>query len=449
VVLAAGKGKRMRSRLPKVLHPIAGRPMVVWAIEAARAAGCSRIVVVVGHDADLLRSALAGFDLVFVEQAQQLGTGHAVLQAAAALGEVPADLLVLSGDAPLVRSETLARLFAAADGAWGAMGVATVTEPGSLGRVYRDARGDLSRIVETADANAEDLAITTVNSGHYVLPAPSIFARLERVENTNAQGEIYLTDALIEAAARGDRVRCVELSEECEAWGVNDRRDLARVHRALVRRLVDGHLERGVTFLDPDSVELEAGVEVGPDCMVHADVSLLGSTSLGEGCTVHRGAWLRDTNVAPGVEIHPYSVLEGAGIGVGCSIGPFARLRPGTRLAERVRIGNFVEVKASDLGAGVRANHLAYLGDATVGARANIGAGTVTCNYDGSAKHRTTIGEDTFIGSDTMLVAPVTVGDRATTGAGSVITEDVPDDSLALGRARQRNLLGWVKRREP
>jgi bifunctional UDP-N-acetylglucosamine pyrophosphorylase/glucosamine-1-phosphate N-acetyltransferase len=221
------------------------------------------------------------------------------------------------------------------------------------------------------------------------------------------------------------------------------------VHRALVRRLVDGHLERGVTFLDPDSVELEAGVEVGPDCMVHADVSLLGSTSLGEGCTVHRGAWLRDTNVAPGVEIHPYSVLEGAGIGVGCSIGPFARLRPGTRLAERVRIGNFVEVKASDLGAGVRANHLAYLGDATVGARANIGAGTVTCNYDGSAKHRTTIGEDTFIGSDTMLVAPVTVGDRATTGAGSVITEDVPDDSLALGRARQRNLLGWVKRREP
>jgi bifunctional UDP-N-acetylglucosamine pyrophosphorylase/glucosamine-1-phosphate N-acetyltransferase len=346
----------------------------------------------------------------------------------------------------LIRAETIEQLFAAAQTCWGAMGVARLEEPGLLGRVLQH-DGALVRIVEAADATESELRERTVNIGHYVLPAPDIFARLAAVGHQNAQGEIYLTDALTAAAQKGELVRCLEIADPREAWGVNDRRDLAQAHKAMVQRLVDVHLDRGVTFVDPDSVTLEAQVTIGGDSVVHPDVTLLGDTTIGEGCVLHRGVWLRDCEIAEGVEIHPYSVLDGAAVGPESQIGPFARLRPGTCLAERVRIGNFVEIKASNLGPGAKANHLAYLGDATVGAETNIGAGVVTCNYDGVGKHRTEIGAGSFIGSDTMLVAPVKVGNRATTGAGSVITDEVPDDSLALGRARQRNLVGWTKRR--
>jgi bifunctional UDP-N-acetylglucosamine pyrophosphorylase/glucosamine-1-phosphate N-acetyltransferase len=382
-----------------------------------------------------------------VEQREQLGTGHALLQARASLGR-PAWLLVLSGDAPLVRPETLRRLFAAVDaGAWGAMAVARLDQPGSLGRVI--ARGaDLERIVEAADATPEERGIQAVNAGIYLLPAPEIFTLIENLSRQNAKGEYYLTDALGAAAARGEAVRLIDLDDPDEALGVNDRADLARVHGALVARKIAALQAAGVTVLEPRRTTIDAAVEIEPDTVVHPDVTLLGSTRIGAGAVLHQGAWLRDATVGAGARIEPYSVLDGAVVGEGCSVGPFARLRPGAILEEGAKVGNFVEVKKARLGKGAKANHLAYLGDAEVGAGANIGAGVVTCNYDGTAKHRTTIGAGAFVGSDTMLVAPVTVGRDATTAAGSVITRDVPDGALGVARERQRNVEGWSKRRK-
>ncbi|HVS12497.1 MAG TPA: bifunctional UDP-N-acetylglucosamine diphosphorylase/glucosamine-1-phosphate N-acetyltransferase GlmU [Thermoanaerobaculia bacterium] len=446
VVLAAGEGKRMRSARPKVLHTVAGRPMLAWVLDAARRAGCRRLVVVVGRDAEAVRERFAAPDVELVEQSERLGTGHAVAQAERVLGDAPRVALVLSGDAPLVRPATLERLLETAERGWGAVAVAEVEYPGSLGRVVRRADG-LERIVEAADADAEELEIRTVNSGHYALRLPELFEHLRAVSSRNAQGEIYLTDAVVAAAVAGRSVACVDLHDPVEAWGINDRADLARAERALLAREVERLLAAGVTVRDPARVVVEAGVEVAADSELHPDVTLLGACRLGAGVVLHQGAWVRDSELAEGVVILPYSVLDGARVGPGCTVGPFARLRPGSVLGRGVRIGNFVEVKKSVLGDGTKANHLAYLGDATVGAGANIGAGVVTCNYDGTSKHRTEIGEGAFVGSDTMLVAPVRVGDRSVTGAGSVITDDVPDDSLGLARARQRNLVGWTARR--
>ena len=446
IVLAAGEGTRMRSATPKVLHELTGRPLLAWVLENARAAGCGRLVVVVGRQAEEIRDRFAAPDVEFVEQSERLGTGHAVAQAEQAVGSNAGLALVLYGDAPLVRAATLERLLAAAQQGWGALAVATVEQPGSLGRVLSE-QGLLTGIVEAVDATPEQLEIRTVNSGHYALPVPDLFDRVRALEPHNAQGELYLTDAVVAAAADGAEVRCVDLVDPAEAWGVNDRAELARAERVLVSRHVEALQRAGVTVRDPARVLLEAGVEVGVDSEIHADVTLLGATRVGQRVRLHQGVWIRNCELADDVEVLPYSVLDGARVGAGCSVGPFARLRPGTELGEGARIGNFVEVKKSSLGAGVKANHLAYLGDATIGAGANIGAGTVTCNYDGKRKHRTEIGPGAFIGSDTMLVAPVRVGERSVTGAGSVITNDVPDDSLALGRARQRNLLDWTARR--
>jgi bifunctional UDP-N-acetylglucosamine pyrophosphorylase/glucosamine-1-phosphate N-acetyltransferase len=451
IVLAAGRGVRMRSRRPKVLHAVAGRPAVAWVIDAARRAGCERVLVVVGHGADQVRAAVAGDRVEFVEQREQRGTGDAVLRAAASLEPLGSALaLVLSGDAPLIRPETLGLLLREAEAGWGALAVARVdppAQPGSLGRVIRGELGRLERIVEVADATADELALREVNAGHYALRLPELFDHLRGAGTANAQGELYLTDAVVAAARAGREVRAVLLEDGSEALGINDRRDLARAHRALVARKVDELLASGVTIVDPERVELEAEVSVGEDTVLHPDVALLGCTRIGAGCVIHQGAWLRDCELGDDVEVLPYSVLEQTRVAARCAIGPFARLRGGVELAEGVRIGNFVEVKKSTLGAGVKAAHLAYLGDAIVGDGSNIGAGVVTCNYDGVRKHRTEIGAGVFVGSDTMLVAPVRVGDGAITGAGSVITQDVPAESLGLGRARQRNLVGWRKRR--
>ena len=449
VVLAAGKGTRMKSRLPKVLHEAAGQPLLAWVLDAARAAGCSRLVVVVGHGAEAVQERLAAPDVSFVLQEQQLGTGHALLMAEAAAGERPATLLVLSGDVPLMTPETLGALLAAAgsshpDGG-GAMAVADLPEPGSLGRVLAAGDGGLDRIVEAADASPDELAVRTVNAGLYVLPAPEIFAHVRGLDARNAQGELYLTDA-VGALARERRVALVPLADPDEALGVNNRVELARVHRLLVERKLQKLMVAGVTVLEPHRTRIDSKVEVGPDTVIHSDVTLLGATTVGAGCTLHQGAWLRDTIVADDAVVEPYSVLDGAEVGPGCRVGPYARLRPGARLEAKAKVGNFVEVKASRLGAGAKANHLAYIGDAEVGAGANIGAGVVTCNYDGRQKHATTIGAGAFVGSDTMLVAPVDVGEGATTAAGSVITKDVPEGALAVGRVRQRNVPGWRER---
>jgi bifunctional UDP-N-acetylglucosamine pyrophosphorylase / glucosamine-1-phosphate N-acetyltransferase len=480
VVLAAGKGTRMRSDLPKVLHRAAGRPLLDWVLAAARAAGCGRLLAVVGHGAERVREEVDGRGVEWVLQAEQRGTGHALAQAEACLAGERATLLVLSGDVPLVRPGTLVDLMtrverpggapemdvrspghtagagvghragtAGAQGrsTWGAMAVADLDDPGSLGRVLERPDGALAAIVEARDASPEVLAVRRVNAGLYVLPAPEIFDYLRGLSSDNSQGELYLTDALTAAAAAGERIELVPLADPAEGLGVNDRAELAAIHRRLIDRHLAGLMKAGVTVLEPARTTIEPGVEVGADTVVHPDVSLLGATRVGRGCTLHQGAWLRDTRLGEGVTVEPYSVLDGAEIEEGCRVGPFARLRPGSRLRRGARVGNFVEVKNAELGPDSRAGHLAYLGDATIGEGANIGAGTVTCNFDGTAKHRTEIGRAAFIGSDTLLVAPVKVGERAATAAGSVITKDVPDEALAVGRARQKNLPGRLRGR--
>jgi bifunctional UDP-N-acetylglucosamine pyrophosphorylase/glucosamine-1-phosphate N-acetyltransferase len=446
VVLAAGMGTRMSSALPKVLHPVAGRPLLEWVLEAARSAAARRTLVVVGHGAEEVQEAVAGGDVSWVIQAEQRGTGHALAQVEPYLDEA-GTLLVLSGDAPLVTPGTLAGLVDLASAGWGALAVAELAKPGSLGRVLANDEGDLDRIVEAADATPEELAVKRVNAGIYALPAPEVFDFLSRLEPANAKGELYLTDALSAAVGAGRRVALYRLPDPLEALGVNDRQDLSRAHRALLVRKAAELMTAGVTVLDPARTVIEHRVEVGADTILHPDVALLGETRIGGGCALHQGAWVRDSQLGHGVTVAPYSVLDGARIADGCRIGPYARLRPGAVLEEGARVGNFVEVKNATLGPGVKANHLAYLGDASIGEGSNVGAGVVTCNYDGVAKRPTEIGRDAFVGSDTMLVAPVRVGDGAMTGAGSVITRDVPDGALAVERARQRNLPGWVARR--
>ena len=446
MILAAGKGTRMKSSLPKVLHRAAGRPLLQWAVDAARAAGCERILVVVGHGAERVREEIGtpgDNDLGWVLQAEQKGTGHALAQAETGIsGE--ATILVLSGDVPLVQPATLDRLAAAAEDGWGALAVAELPDPGSLGRVIVDQAGVFQGIVEFKDANPEQRDVRLINAGIYALPAPKIFEYLRNLTPNNAQGELYLTDAVTHAGRDGRAVRLVTLPDLDEALGVNDRTELAQVHRLLIGRHQVALMKAGVTILEPERTSIEPGVRIGEDTVIHPGVALLGNTSIGRDCVIHQGAWLRDTTVADGTTIEPYSVLEGAEVGDGCRVGPFARLRPASRLRKGARVGNFVEVKNSVLGEGAKANHLAYVGDTTVGEKANIGAGVVTCNYDGTRKHPTEIGAGAFIGSDTMLVAPVKVGAGASTAAGSIITKNVPDGALAVGRVRQKNLEGWA-----
>lgn len=433
----------MKSSLPKVLHEAAGRPLLAWVIDAARAAGCQRILVVVGHGVERVRETIEGDDLGWVLQAEQRGTGHALAQAEAEI-EGDATVLVLSGDVPLMNPATLDRLARDAEEGWGAMAVAEMDEPGSLGRVLVDESGSFQAIVEARDAVPDQLAVRRINAGLYALPAPDVFTYLRNLKAENAQGELYLTDAVTNAAKDGHPVRLVHLADPDEALGVNDRVELAKVHRLLLDRHLQALMKAGVTVLEPARTVIEPGVLVGEDTIIHPGVSLLGRTVVGRECVVHQGAWLRDTSVADGTIVEPYSVLDRAEVGEGCRVGPFARLRPAARLHSGSRVGNFVEVKNSEIGAGAKVNHLAYVGDATVGAGANLGAGVVTCNYDGVRKHPTEIGAGAFIGSDTMLVAPVKVGAGASTAAGSVVTRNVPDGALAVTRVRQKNLEGWA-----
>lgn len=357
VVLAAGKGTRMRSRLPKVLHRAAGRPLLAWVLDAARAAGCERILVVVGHGSEQVRNEIGGGDdLTWVIQEQQRGTGHALAQVAAQVAD-PALLLVLSGDVPLVGAATLERLAAAADGGWGAMAVAELAHPGDLGRVVAKATAAgagaeggapppaelLERIVEAADATPAELALRTVNAGLYALPAPDVFSWLAALAPANAQGELYLTDALTAAAAAGRRIELVRLADPREAQGVNDRRELAAVHRWLLDRHLDALMRSGVTVLEPGRTEVEATVCVGADTVLHPGVSLLGRTAVGAGCVLRQGVWVRDSRLGDRVTVEPYSVIDGAEVGSDCHVGPFARLPPASRLLPGARVGNFSE----------------------------------------------------------------------------------------------------------
>ncbi|MDP3417581.1 bifunctional UDP-N-acetylglucosamine diphosphorylase/glucosamine-1-phosphate N-acetyltransferase GlmU [Falsiroseomonas sp.] len=421
VILAAGLGTRMRSRLPKALHPIAARPMLQHILSAATEV-FDRAVVVIGPEMPALQRAADPHPVVV--QTERLGTGHAALQAAPLLEAFAGDVAVLYADNPLITPETLRRLAAARVGAGLALVAMRPADPGRYGRVLTNAAGEVERVVEWADATAEERAIGLCNAGVICAPAASLFRWLRAIRNDNAKGEYYLTDIVALARQAGERVVVIE-APEAELRGINSRVELAAAEAAVQARLRLAAMEGGATLIQPDSVTFAFDTRLGQDVKIGPNV-----------------VFGPDVVVEDGVEIRAFSHLEGCIVRAGAIIGPFARLRPGTRIEPGGHVGNFVELKATVLGAGAKANHLSYLGDAEIGAGANIGAGTITCNYDGVNKHRTEIGAGAFIGSDTALVAPVRVGARALVAAGSVITEDVPDDAMAIARGRQANKAG-------
>ncbi len=448
LVLAAGKGTRMRSALPKVLHPACGKPLVAWPIDAALAAGAAPVVVVVGHGGDVVEQVVrrrfpAG--VTTARQAAQLGTGHAALVGLGALGEWHGTVLIVYGDCPLLTTERLAALVdlrhrtAAPLALW----TTRVDDPRGYGRVLRGSDGLPERIVEEKDATPEQRRINEINPGVYAADAAWLRGALGRLTPANAQGELYLTDLVAAARHDGRGVPTLDVDAH-ETHGVNDRAQLAAAAAALQARVIRRAQLDGVTFVLPSTVVVDAEVRFGVDVTVGPHVQLTGATAMGDEVSIGAGCVLHDTTVAPRAIIHPYTVCDGARVGEGCVVGPFARLRPGAVLDEGAHVGNFVEMKKARLGKGSKANHLSYLGDAEVGAGANIGAGTITCNYDGVGKYQTTIGDGVFIGSNATLVAPVTVARGGYVAAGSTITNDVPVDALAIGRGRQENKPGYA-----
>ncbi len=449
IVLAAGKGTRMKSRRAKVLHEVCGRPLAYYPVRRALELGADPVVVVVGHQADLVKEALSralpGAPLRFAHQRKQLGTAHAVLAAKPALRGFAGTVLILSGDTPLLTSATLESVLRARGPAALAFGTMTLEHPEGYGRVVHAPHGGPALVVEEKDATPAERSIKEVNAGLYCADAGFLWTTLARVGAANVQREFYLTD-LVALAAEGPGAVAAKVSP-VEAAGVNDQEELSLAARALTRRLANGLMEGGVTLEDPERFDCDEGVEVGPDTVIEPSVRLKGATRIGSGCRIGQGSILTDAEVADGTTVRPYCVVDHSRVGSGCIVGPFARLRPETVLAEGVHIGNFVELKKTRVGKGSKANHLTYLGDATVGAGVNVGCGTVTCNYDGERKHPTFIGDGVFVGSDAILVAPIHVGKGAYVAAGSTLTDDVPPGALALGRARQVVKRGWVAAR--
>jgi bifunctional UDP-N-acetylglucosamine pyrophosphorylase / glucosamine-1-phosphate N-acetyltransferase len=452
VVLAAGKGTRMKSARAKVLHEVTGRPLAYFPVARALELGADRVVVVVGHQAEAveaaLTAALPGAPVRFALQAEQLGTAHAVLQARRALRGHAGPVLILSGDTPLLRAETLQAVVRARARARAPLALATMVldAPRGYGRVVRDQGGKAVRVVEEKDASDAERAIQEVNAGLYCAEADFLWRALGRVGSGNAQGEFYLPDLVAMAADRA-RVATVQVPP-AEASGVNDRTELARVGRVLVGRLAEAFARKGVTIEDPSRFDCDQGVEIGRDVNIEPGVRLRGHTRVGSGTTIGAGCILTDAVVEAGVTLKPYTVVEGARIASAAIVGPFSRIRPGSEIGEGAHVGNFVETKKTRLGRGSKANHLTYLGDAEIGEGVNVGAGTITCNYDGEKKHPTRIGDGVFVGSDSILVAPIEIGAGAYVAAGSTLTESVPPGALALGRARQVTKTGWVARRQ-
>lgn len=443
VILAAGMGKRMQSDLPKVLHPLAGKPLLSHVVDTARQLNPSRVCVVYGHGGDLVPSTLAADDLRFVLQAPQLGTGHAVMQAAAALDDdVPT--LVLYGDVPLTASQTLETLLNKAGKEKMAVLTVDLPDPTGYGRIVRENQR-IVRIVEQKDASPAERAIQEVNTGILVAPTRSLKAWLGKLSNNNAQQEYYLTDIIAMAVEDGVPIESIQPLHVWETLGVNTKLQLAELERIYQRNIANRLLEQGVTLADPGRIDVRGALSCGRDVAIDVGCVFEGMVELGDGVSIGANCVIRDAKIRPGVTIKAFSHIEGAEVGNDSQIGPYARLRPGTHLGADVHIGNFVEVKNSQFDAHSKANHLAYIGDATVGARVNIGAGTITCNYDGANKHRTVIEDDAFIGSDTQLVAPVTVGKGATLGAGTTLTKDAPPDSLTVSRAKQISISGWQR----
>jgi bifunctional UDP-N-acetylglucosamine pyrophosphorylase/glucosamine-1-phosphate N-acetyltransferase len=443
VILAAGQGKRMHSNLPKVLHPIAGKALAQHVIDTARTLAPEKLIVVYGHGGDIVKTTLAAPDLAWAEQAQQLGTGHAVAQALPELGPA-AQTLVLYGDVPLTTAATLKRLLQA-----GRDGLAILTvdlaDPAGYGRIVRDAAGNVQRIVEQKDATDEEKTIGEINTGIMVMPTARLADWLGRLKNDNAQGEYYLTDVVALAVGEGLPVRTAQPAGEWEVLGVNSKVQLAELERQHQRNIAEQLLVAGVRLADPARIDIRGTLSHGRDVAIDVGCVFEGQVELADAVEVGPYCVLKNVKVGAGTRIAAFCHFEDAVIGPDGVLGPYARLRPGTELGPDVHIGNFVEVKKSIIGAQSKANHLAYIGDAEIGQRVNVGAGTITCNYDGANKFKTIIEDDVFIGSDTQLVAPVTVGRGATLGAGTTLTKDAPPDALTVSRPRQVTLVGWQR----
>ncbi|MCT8558928.1 bifunctional UDP-N-acetylglucosamine diphosphorylase/glucosamine-1-phosphate N-acetyltransferase GlmU [Glaesserella parasuis] len=443
VILAAGKGTRMYSDLPKVLHPIAGKPMVKHVIDTAKQLSAKQIHLIYGHGGDLLQQRLSAEPVNWVLQAEQLGTGHAMQQAAPFFAD-DENILMLYGDAPLITAETLEKLIAAKPENGIALLTVVLDNPTGYGRIIRE-NGSVVAIVEQKDANPEQLKIQEINTGVMVASGASFKKWLSQLDNNNAQGEYYITDVIAMANRDGYKVEAVQATNLMEVEGANNRLQLAALERYYQKAQAEKLLLAGVTIIDPARFDLRGTVTHGKDVVIDVNVILEGAIQLGNNVKIGAGSVLKNVVLGDNVEIKPYSVLEDSVIGESADVGPFARLRPGTELAAKAHVGNFVEIKKSTIGEGSKVGHLTYIGDSEIGANVNIGAGTITCNYDGANKFKTIIGDNVFVGSDTQLVAPVTVASGATIGAGSTITKDVAADELVITRVPQRHIQGWQR----
>ncbi|WP_165062183.1 bifunctional UDP-N-acetylglucosamine diphosphorylase/glucosamine-1-phosphate N-acetyltransferase GlmU [Adlercreutzia sp. ZJ154] len=443
IILCAGEGTRMKSKKPKVAHEILGRPLVQWVVEAARSAGANPIVSIVGHGSDVVKPLVDG--TIAVEQPQRLGTGDAVMCAQTALADFDGSVLVLSGDCPMISASTLEQLVFAREKEKAACAVLSMkmSNPFGYGRIVRTPAGEVERIVEQKDASDEEAAICECNSGFYCFDCKLLFDALRQVGNDNAAGEYYLTDVLAILRNAGKRVIAVLAEDSEECMGVNSRVQLSEASRAMQRRINTAHMQNGVTMMAPDMVWIGPDVKISADVELLPGVMLMGNTEIGQDCTIGPNCRLTDTIVGCGCVIDETVAIE-ARIDDGATCGPRAYLRPGAHLMENAKAGTHVEIKKSTIGPSSKVPHLSYIGDTVMGSGVNIGAGSITCNYDGAHKHPTTIGDNSFIGSDTMMVAPVNIGSNVVVGAGSVITKDVPDSALAVARARERIIEDWA-----
>jgi bifunctional UDP-N-acetylglucosamine pyrophosphorylase/glucosamine-1-phosphate N-acetyltransferase len=443
IILAAGQGTRMRSDLPKVLQPLAGKPLLAHVLDTAQQLGADDICVVYGHGGDTVPGAFPGNELRWSLQAQQLGTGHAVQQG---MPETPDEnrALILFGDVPLLTAATLGRLLnQTADNELAVLSV-DMDDPTGYGRIVRDGENVVG-IVEQKDASEAELSIAEINTGVMLCPAEPLKRWLKNLGNDNAQGEYYLTDVIAMAVRDGTGVKGIRADSWVEVMGINDKKQLAEAERALQARLADELMAQGVGFADPARVDIRGKLTCGKDVFIDVNAVFEGDVSLGDGVHIESNNLIRDSKLGAGTVVHSNCHIEGSATGAKCEIGPFARMRPGAELANNVKVGNFVEIKKSTIADGSKINHLTYIGDSEVGTGVNVGAGTITCNYDGANKHKTTIGDDVFIGSGVNLVAPVEVGRGATVGAGSTITKSVPDEQLAIERSKQVTIKGWKK----
>lgn len=443
VILAAGKGTRMKSAMPKVLHDLAGKPMVRHVVDAASHLQAARTVVVYGHGGEQVKNALQDCTLGWAEQAEQLGTGHAVAQAMPQIEEDT--VLILYGDVPLIQQESLNALIEQVDSQTLALMTLTLADPTGYGRIIRGEDNQVERIVEQKDANTDELAVNEINTGILACPRAFLAACLPKLSSDNAQGEYYLTDVIAMAVAEGLKVETQQPQQSWEVDGVNDKVQLARLERIYQQNQAETLMRDGVTVRDPARLDIRGRVQIANDVIIDVNVVLEGDVTLEEGVSIGPNCVIRDANIGAGTIIEANSLIDDAVVGERCLIGPYARLRPGTELADNAKIGNFVETKKSYIGEGSKVNHLTYIGDSQIGKDVNVGAGTITCNYDGANKFQTVMKDGAFIGSNSALVAPVVIGENATVGAGSTISKDVADNGLAVARGQQRNVANWKR----